>query len=234
MTLLGALVVLLGLLMLLLADLPRRVISQLAYASSRYRKTRSPEMPRESVTPSDRASSQTMFRRSEPLFENEGLFFPTSVVTAPVVEHPGVQSPLDPEMVPAPDGPPEVDEDSSPAMRSLERLSELLGKAEDISRLLADDNRTEPGWWTASESVDSSEADCDAAITSSESPPAAWYDNPLGEGLRYWDGASWTEHIASRRHDTAPPSEAGNGTDSFDTDDQGTELPGWWFTSDPI
>jgi hypothetical protein len=25
-------------------------------------------------------------------------------------------------------------------------------------------------------------------------PPAGWFPNPGGEGLRYWDGAAWTEH----------------------------------------
>lgn len=33
-------------------------------------------------------------------------------------------------------------------------------------------------------------------ITSAHGPPAAWYDNPLGDGLRYWDGGAWTEHFA--------------------------------------
>ena len=27
------------------------------------------------------------------------------------------------------------------------------------------------------------------------SPPASWYDNPVGSGLRYWDGAAWTPHV---------------------------------------
>jgi hypothetical protein len=26
-------------------------------------------------------------------------------------------------------------------------------------------------------------------------PPAGWYDNPEGEGKRYWDGASWTRQF---------------------------------------
>jgi sterol desaturase/sphingolipid hydroxylase (fatty acid hydroxylase superfamily) len=33
-------------------------------------------------------------------------------------------------------------------------------------------------------------------VVPDDGPPAAWYDDPLGEGLRYWDGGTWTEHIA--------------------------------------
>jgi hypothetical protein len=35
-----------------------------------------------------------------------------------------------------------------------------------------------------------------APNTSAGSPSADWYDDPLGEGLRYWDGRAWTEHVA--------------------------------------
>ncbi|HLN43656.1 MAG TPA: DUF2510 domain-containing protein, partial [Acidimicrobiales bacterium] len=28
-------------------------------------------------------------------------------------------------------------------------------------------------------------------------PPLGWYDDPLGLGLRFWDGAAWTEFVAS-------------------------------------
>jgi len=35
-----------------------------------------------------------------------------------------------------------------------------------------------------------------AAGSSAGSPPADWYDNPLGVGLRFWDGAAWTGHVA--------------------------------------
>lgn len=27
-------------------------------------------------------------------------------------------------------------------------------------------------------------------------PPAGWYPNPEGDGQRYWDGETWTEHFA--------------------------------------
>lgn len=26
--------------------------------------------------------------------------------------------------------------------------------------------------------------------------PPGWHPNPSGEGLRYWDGMGWTEHVA--------------------------------------
>lgn len=37
-------------------------------------------------------------------------------------------------------------------------------------------------------------------MSSTETPggsgiPAGWYDDPSGEGLRWWDGDQWTEHV---------------------------------------
>jgi hypothetical protein len=37
-------------------------------------------------------------------------------------------------------------------------------------------------------------------VSSTETPggsgiPAGWYDDPSGEGLRWWDGEQWTEHV---------------------------------------
>ena len=29
---------------------------------------------------------------------------------------------------------------------------------------------------------------------SAEMPPAGWYNDPEGDGLRWWDGSQWTEH----------------------------------------
>jgi hypothetical protein len=29
-------------------------------------------------------------------------------------------------------------------------------------------------------------------------PPAGWYDDAAGAGLRWWDGAEWTEHVQAR------------------------------------
>ncbi len=29
-------------------------------------------------------------------------------------------------------------------------------------------------------------------------PPPGWYENPQGNGLRYWDGGRWTEHVQAR------------------------------------
>lgn len=34
--------------------------------------------------------------------------------------------------------------------------------------------------------------------------PAAWYPDPDGSGLRYWDGAVWTEHRAAGPTAIAP------------------------------
>jgi hypothetical protein len=41
-----------------------------------------------------------------------------------------------------------------------------------------------------------------APVNSTETPggsgiPAGWYDDPSGEGLRWWDGERWTEHVHS-------------------------------------
>ena len=35
-----------------------------------------------------------------------------------------------------------------------------------------------------------------------QAPPAGWYQDPGGPGLRYWDGSQWTQHVRSR--DVAP------------------------------
>lgn len=37
--------------------------------------------------------------------------------------------------------------------------------------------------------------------------PPDWYGDPLGSGLRYWDGSAWTEHVAP----AAPAAEAAPG-----------------------
>jgi hypothetical protein len=29
---------------------------------------------------------------------------------------------------------------------------------------------------------------------SAQTPPAGWYENPEGDGSRWWDGRQWTEH----------------------------------------
>jgi hypothetical protein len=50
-------------------------------------------------------------------------------------------------------------------------------------------------------------------VSSTETPggsgiPAGWYDDPSGQGLRWWDGEAWTEHI----HAAEPAAdEAGGG-----------------------
>jgi hypothetical protein len=39
--------------------------------------------------------------------------------------------------------------------------------------------------------------------TSDGPRPAAWYGDPLAIGLRYWNGTSWTEHVAYQDHASA-------------------------------
>lgn len=34
-----------------------------------------------------------------------------------------------------------------------------------------------------------------AADAPAEGPPAGWYENPNGPGVRWWDGARWSEHV---------------------------------------
>ena len=34
----------------------------------------------------------------------------------------------------------------------------------------------------------------DAATATPPGPPAGWFPNPTGLGLRWWNGTSWTEH----------------------------------------
>jgi len=48
-----------------------------------------------------------------------------------------------------------------------------------------------------------------SASTPADRPPAAWYDDPLGEGLRYWDGRTWTEHVARAATAAAAQSQPG-------------------------
>src|SRR3954447_9515828 len=37
------------------------------------------------------------------------------------------------------------------------------------------------------------------------SPPPGWYQDPTGPGLRWWDGARWTEHQQSAAPVPPPP-----------------------------
>lgn len=41
--------------------------------------------------------------------------------------------------------------------------------------------------------------------------PAGWYDDPSGQGLRWWDGEQWTEHVHSAESAAAATGEAGEG-----------------------
>jgi Protein of unknown function (DUF2510) len=43
----------------------------------------------------------------------------------------------------------------------------------------------------------------------SQTPAPGWYPNPQGEGLRWWDGSRWTEHVHSPESAPAEPAEPG-------------------------
>ncbi|HKZ14433.1 MAG TPA: DUF2510 domain-containing protein [Solirubrobacterales bacterium] len=53
-------------------------------------------------------------------------------------------------------------------------------------------------------------------MNSTETPggsgiPAGWYDDPSGQGLRWWDGEQWTEHVHTAESAAAAAGEAGAG-----------------------
>jgi hypothetical protein len=53
-------------------------------------------------------------------------------------------------------------------------------------------------------------------VNSTETPggsgiPAGWYDDPSGQGLRWWDGEQWTEHVHAAESAAAAAGEAGDG-----------------------
>jgi hypothetical protein len=51
-------------------------------------------------------------------------------------------------------------------------------------------------------------------VNSTETPggsgiPAGWYDDPSGDGLRWWDGERWTEHVHTAESAAAATGESG-------------------------
>jgi Protein of unknown function (DUF2510) len=51
-------------------------------------------------------------------------------------------------------------------------------------------------------------------VNSTETPggsgiPAGWYDDPSGQGLRWWDGEAWTEHVHTAESAAAAASAGG-------------------------
>jgi hypothetical protein len=51
-------------------------------------------------------------------------------------------------------------------------------------------------------------------VNSTETPggsgiPAGWYDDPSGQGLRWWDGNQWTEHVHTAETAAAASGDAG-------------------------
>lgn len=57
--------------------------------------------------------------------------------------------------------------------------------------------------------------------TSSSTPAAGWYPDPQGQGLRWWDGSTWTEHTheegAAAASSTATASTAPSATSTAST-----------------
>ncbi len=53
-------------------------------------------------------------------------------------------------------------------------------------------------------------------MNSTETPggsgiPAGWYDDPSGQGLRWWDGEQWTEHVHTAESAAAASGQAAEG-----------------------
>jgi hypothetical protein len=51
-------------------------------------------------------------------------------------------------------------------------------------------------------------------VNSTETPggsgiPAGWYDDPSGDGLRWWDGEQWTEHVHTAESAAAAAGDTG-------------------------
>jgi hypothetical protein len=54
-------------------------------------------------------------------------------------------------------------------------------------------------------------------VNSTETPggsgiPAGWYDDPSGQGLRWWDGDAWTEHVHTAESAAAATAGAADGS----------------------
>src|SRR4051794_33894154 len=52
------------------------------------------------------------------------------------------------------------------------------------------------------------ERDNDTPAASQQLPPPGWYADPVGAGLRWWDGSVWTEQVEGRppvRESEPPP-----------------------------
>jgi Protein of unknown function (DUF2510) len=59
-------------------------------------------------------------------------------------------------------------------------------------------------------------------------PPAGWYPDPSGvPGQRWWDGTSWSDHVApAQPHPVAPqPAGSATGYDGIDTPPSATSAP---------
>lgn len=86
--------------------------------------------------------------------------------------------------------------------------------------MVTSDEQPQPG----SQGQDAHEALSTTAGTAAASPPADWYDDPRSDGLRYWDGSAWTEHVA-RVQPAVPtlPDTPGDGGSTASSEDPGAK-----------
>ena len=72
----------------------------------------------------------------------------------------------------------------SGAMPTSDQGPSLFGRPDPVGAPSTDADRG--GLWTSSPAV---------PVPPTESPPPGWYEDPFGEGLRFWDGCAWNGHI---------------------------------------